>query len=120
MSKIEVHHSLVVARKVVSALEKIIPSKIAKDCRIKSWSNCREQGLCLEQFFTVNGTLDGRKVVFAENRNSDEIVVIHGDNYDFDIQTNQPNDEVWSKNHKFFKPGDYNGVAKYILGIISA
>lgn len=116
MSKIEVHPSLVVARKVVRELEKIIPKNIANNCRIASWSNCREQGLCIECF---SGLTDfSKKVCIAECRNSDSILVVHGTNYDFDMQTNQPSEEIYQKNRRYFDYQHFKDAAKHILTIL--
>jgi len=35
--------------------------------------------------------------VFAESRNSDQIVVVAGRWHDFDNQTNQPSESLWQK-----------------------
>ena len=111
MSKIKAHPSLVVARKVVGALEKIVPKDIAKDCIVRSWSNCREQGLSIEHWQGI----DTHKAVVSEARSSDDILVVTGSNYDFDFQTNQPTDEAWEKNRRYFKYESYGEVAKHIL-----
>ena len=114
MSKIPIADSLVVARKVVRALEKIIPKELAKDCRVESWSNCREQGLCIKRW-SRDGGFD-RRVVVAEARSSDSILVVTGTYCDFDMQTNQPSDEAWH-NRQYFDCGEYELAAKYILKI---
>ena len=118
MSKIDVHPSLVVARKIVLAIEKILPKDIAKTLTLKSWSNGREQGLCLRSHAV--GVLDtASAIVFAEARSSDSIIIVHGNAFiDFDPQTNQPNEETWEKNRKYFKCGEYSKAAKYILGLL--
>lgn len=128
MSKIEVHHSLVVARNVVKALEKILPKEIAKDCRITSWSNGREQGLCITYWFSPIAINHSKKVVFVDNhskkvvfarcRISDSILVVYGTTSDFDHQTNQPSEEVYQKNRIYFNCGDYIGAAKFIKSIL--
>jgi len=116
MSKIPVHHSLRVARKVISEVEKIIPRAIAKECYIESWSNCREQGLCIS-CFPIKSSFS-RKVCVAECRNSDEILVIHGTTYDFDHQTNQPSEAIWETNRKYFRYNDYKGASEHIVKVL--
>jgi hypothetical protein len=116
MAKIEIHPSLLVAHKVVSALEKILPKSIAKDLTIKSWSNCREQGLCLERRGSV-GKIAIDKIVFSEARNSDEILVVYGFYSDFDMQTNQPTDERWGF-RKYFKYNNYSETAEFIANLL--
>ena len=114
MSRIEITNSLKVAHKVVKELEKIIPAKLARQCRVSSWANCREQGLCIEHYpETTNPYLS---ICIAESRNSDEILVVHGHN--FDIQTNQPNDEAWDKNCKYFSYNEHSEAAEHILKLI--
>jgi hypothetical protein len=119
MSKIYVHPSLTVARKVVSALEKILPKNIAKNLILKSWSNGREQGLCLK-YTKVDSisVLSSKMIVFSEARSSDQILVMAGDASDFDFQTNQPNDEIWEKYRSYFKSGEYSVAARYILNLL--
>lgn len=118
MSKIEVHTSLQVAHKVLRAVEKIIPKNIAKDSRIESWSNGREQGLCLENFSRSANGSDIRKIVFAEARSSDNILVVHGSNYEFDFRTNQPSEKVWENNRRYFQYNQHTEVAKYIVNLL--
>jgi len=116
MAKIEIHSSLLVAHKAVSALEKILPKSIAKDLVIKSWSNGREQGLCLERSGSVEKiAID--KIVFSEARNSDEILIVYGSRSDFDFQTNQPNDEIW-ESRMYFNRNDYSKAAEYIANLL--
>ena len=116
MSKIEVHNSLIVARKVIRALEKIIPRTIAKECSLESWSNGREQGLCL-RYYPVDSFLT-KKFCISECRNSDSILVVHGSNNDFDLQTNQPSEEIYQKNRKYFDYQHFDEVARHILNIL--
>jgi hypothetical protein len=118
MSKIEVHESLQVAHKVLRAIEKIMPKRLAGDCRVESWSNGREQGLCLENYSSSQNGILARKIVFAEDRASDDILVVNGSNYDFDVQTNQPSDETWKKNRRYFKYDQHAEVAEYIVKLL--
>jgi len=119
MSKIGVHYSLIVAKKVVRELEKILPEKIANDCLLESWSNGREQGLCIEYAPTFNGTniSNWKSVVIAQQRNRDDILIVHGLYKDFDTQTNQPNDEVW-KDRVHFQYDGAKLAAKYIANVL--
>jgi hypothetical protein len=119
MSKIPVHHSLMVAHKVIKEVEKIIPKEIAKECSLESWSNCREQGICIS-YYPLKGFSFSHKVCIAECRNSDEILVIHGTTDDFDNQTNQPTEETYQKNRKYFRYNDSIGAAKYIVEVLKA
>ena len=58
------------------------------------------------------------KFCISECRNSDSIIVIHGTSYDFNNQTNQPNENIWKTNHNSFNPEKYTEAAKHILSII--
>jgi len=91
---LEKHYSLVHADKVID----LIQERLDSDYRIsiRAWSNGREQGYHLESF-------DGNKraCVFAQQRNSDQLLVVCGIHTEFDIQTNQPTDGVWEHRQVF-------------------
>lgn len=72
---------------------------------IKSFSNGREQGLCITNY--------PRTACVAENRNSDEIVVYYGNSSDFDITTNLPSEKVYEE-AEYFGNGDFEAAAKFI------
>lgn len=76
---------------------------------VEAWSNCREQG------FMVRNRL--KSAVFAEQRNSDDTVVIVGPMAAFDVSTNMPNEDLWnnSEHHKNFSYGQESEAAKFIL-----
>lgn len=59
------------------------------EINLSHWSNGREQGFYLCDY------VSGRALVFAQQRNSDQIVIIRGDALDFDITTHQPKDALW-------------------------
>ena len=107
--KISMVWSLQVAHNVVDCIN--LPKKMADQVSIQSWSNGREQGLCVSTYF--GGSDNWRKFCIAECRNSDNIVVNYGPSNNFDVTSNQPNEEVY-KNSKYFKCGDYKGAAKFI------
>ena len=119
MSKIPVHYSLVVARKVVRRLEKILPEEIANNCTIESWSNGREQGLCVS---FINGIVarDWKSILIAQQRCSDNILIIYGNGKDFDISTNGPSERIWNNpdNRIEFHYDEVKEAAKYILDIL--
>jgi len=104
--KIPVHYSLKVARKIADRIN--LPKQIANECVLESWSNCREQGLSILRFYPVS-----RKVVFAQQRNSDEIVIAYGHSSKFDNQSNMPSDEVW-KDNICFKHNEIDKAVKFI------
>ena len=74
---------------------------------VESYANCREQGFALASCYD-------RKVVFSENRNSDDIVVYTGDCMTFEFNSNIPNEEAW-ENRKFFKPDQVEKAARFIV-----
>ena len=109
--RIRYTQSLQVAHKVRLALDKIVPAEMAKKMWIESWANCREQGLCFNY---------GRfKAVTSECRNSDSIIVIVGNDMDFNMQTNQPSEKIWKEARTFFHPGEYEKAAQHILDYFS-
>lgn len=114
--KIPLHYSLKVARSVVSKID--LPKNIAKHCTVDSWANCREQGLCISA--NVGNLNDWKKFVIAQQRNSDDILIVEGNYKMFDMQTNQPNDEVWEKGRAHFKYDQITNAVKFIENQIMA
>jgi len=107
--KIPICSSLKVARKVVSKID--LPKEIARNCILESWSNGREQGLCIQN---ANGHPESwQKILIAEQRNSDDILVVFGPCIDFDITTNHPSDEVW-KGRMNFRYDEFDKAAQFI------
>jgi hypothetical protein len=82
---------------------------------VQAYSNCREQGLHLNMCF-VKGIKFGkeRAVSFAENRNSDDIVVLYGAKDQFDDHGLLIGDDVWRKQRKFFGYGEHEKAGKFI------
>jgi len=128
--KIQYHNSLNVAHKVIKSLNKLVestkfhrnstvnpqynyykPTFLAKEISLGSWSNGREQGLCLK--LTIGPPSAWISFNMAENRNSDDIVIIKDVCGSIDNQTNQPSEEAW-KNRKYFGYGKYDEAAEYI------
>jgi len=108
--KIPLHYSLKVARQVVGKID--LPRNIAKHCTVDSWSNCREQGLCIKVNIG-NKIEDWKSICIAQQRNSDDILIIVGNGRHFDIQTNQPNDEIW-KGRTHFRYDEITKAVKFI------
>jgi len=114
MPKIRYTQGILVARKVLACLEKKITKQQAKGSYLDSWSNCREQGHCLH-YWNAKDSCFQRLALIAEHRSSDCILVILGPSREFDMQTNQPSEELYYATRKLFNCGDYKGAAKYIL-----
>lgn len=114
--KIPVHYSLKVARKIASKID--LPKEIARNCTIKSWSNCREQGLSISRFCGISIS---PQVVFAQQRNSDDIMVISGTVSDFDPSTNQPREDVWKREGAMvhFAHNEIDKAAKHIEKVLT-
>jgi len=95
------HYSLRHADKILDKLFGILGySDDRADIIVQSWSNGREQGYYLQLFRTNIG------ICFAQQRNSDAMIVIHGNLMDFDITTNMPaTREVWDR-QKCFEDDD--------------
>ena len=93
--RIPLHYSLKVAHDVVKKID--LPKEIAGHCTVASWSNCREQGLCID---CSDGPIESwLKICIAQHRSSDNIVIIYGSYRNFDISTNSPNEAVWRNNN---------------------
>lgn len=107
---------------------------------VHSYANCREQGLHLHVSF---GGLSGVAFSFAENRNSDDIVVYWGpiwkkkkdvepttesntlgkafDNYEpepFNNQTNIPSEETYRNRRAFFPWKREDQAAAFIVQVV--
>ncbi len=74
---------------------------------VEPYLNGRENGYALHPF------LGKVKVVFSENRNSDNIVVYVGGINSFTMGGNVPDDDAY-KERWMTDPDDYFGAAKYI------
>lgn len=109
------HYSLVHATKVLKLIRKKL--KGAKcDITVECWANCREQGFYLRR--NESSDSDTRlALVFAQQRNSDSIVVVYGTPMNFDITTNAPDEEVWEKNRKNIATDEE--ATKYIVDLLA-
>jgi len=107
--KIPVHYSLKLARAVVAKID--LPKEVAKNCTVESWSNGSEQGLCIKKYDFSGAGDKGKHIVVAQQRSSEQILIVAGPSRDFDFQTNQPSDDIWYKDgaRTHF---DYNDVEK--------
>jgi hypothetical protein len=114
--KIETHYSLIVADKVIKHLDKLLENidcndNITKHC----WSNGREQGYSLHLYMGIKNNF-----IFniAQQRSSDGILIIYGNMLDFNITTNQPNDNIWVNNRKDFSYNEILQAAEFICDMI--
>lgn len=110
--KIRPYPSLKVAQKVINKIN--LPEDIVKNCYYESWANGREQGLCISIYkpSTNNGKVRNKKICVAENRNSDAILVVAENEYNFHSVNNQPNDIAWKNGRKGFDT--INEAVKFI------
>ena len=111
--KIKECPSLRLARQVVNLIQ--LPSRIAKECSIESWSNCREQGLHVSRYGGVNLR---RAVNVSEARSSDQIFVCYGDSREFNHQTHQESEAIWQHQKKYFDRDARFEAAKWIAGYL--
>jgi len=97
------------SEKMVKMLRKRLATKSGY---LYPWCNGREQGFHL--------VCDGLAVCFAENRNSDHIVVYAGESgcVNFDITTYQPSEDLW-KNRQLFdnEPLAVKFIAEFLSGV---
>lgn len=110
--KIPVHYSLKVARQVVSKID--LPKEIAENCEVKSYSNGREQGLFIYRFgFDCT---QAQALTVAQQRSSDEILVVIGAGIDFDVATNSPSEKLWERDgsKNYFRYDEVDKAAKFI------
>jgi hypothetical protein len=86
------------------------------DVMVNTYSNCREQGFFVISYLgNVGADINGRRAVsFAENRNSDDIIVQYGVWGDFDDYGVFKSEDKYNRCKKYFKYGDSEGAAKFI------
>lgn len=111
--KIPVHYSLKVASEVVNKIS--IPKEIKDSVTLESWSNGREQGLCIS--VSLGNIEQWKHICVAQQRSSDDIIVISGPYNEFDITTNIPSDRVFS-NRVCFRYDEQDKAAEYIYKVI--
>lgn len=99
------------AEEVLKVLKKKLPktSKNSDGICYQPFQNGREHG------FSIRNLDTRMQVCFAENRNSDDIVVYYGETYKtFDINNLPQTDEDWARK-KYFEPEAYEKAAEFIL-----
>jgi hypothetical protein len=104
-----------VARKVLTQVQKIgVTPELAKQCDIQAYANGREQGFHI-RICTKEGIWG---VSFSEYRRSDSIVVYSSrKSAVFSMQGNCPDEDTYNQ-ARFFKPGEYEKAAKFIVKFI--
>lgn len=114
-TKIETHYSLLVAHEVLKALRRLASERERQfgepRYTVCSWSNGREQGLCIQGF-------PNRTVAWAQQRSSDQIVVYSCAYQDVDVTTNLPTTPKGWDGRKEFDPEALDEAAQYILSEI--
>jgi len=116
------HYSLKVAEAIYLMVEQeltnrcVVKSNVEDGIVVSAWSNCREQGYHLR----VMGNIPDLCINFAQQRNSNNILVIVGTNSDFDSQTNQPSDELWERAGatKYFQFYEREKAAIFIADLV--
>jgi len=106
--KIPYHYSLEVAHQIVDKIN--IPKEVGNYVTLESWSNCREQGLCIS--VALGKIKQWKKICVAQQRSSDSILIIAGNSMEFD-NNNQPSEEIWPSRITF-SYNEQNKAAKYI------
>ena len=103
------------ATAVALELEKLFKASRKKYDHITpaEYENGREHG-----FFLHNEKTDNA-VSWAENRNSDNIVVYPASIFDFDANGCLTADETYFRVRKYFRCGEYTKVAKFIFKFIT-
>ena len=105
------HNSLKVARKVLNAVSRKTPKEANRVFTVKTLHNGREQGYALHYFLPLDGKM--RAISFAENRNSDNIVVYHGEHGCDGI----PTDETF-RAANYFDPDRMDLAVRHILACV--
>jgi len=81
------------------------------DLWLEAYCNGREQGYCL---WNLSPGTSGKKVCFAEYRNSDSIVVYSGETSEFSMQGNVPTDKNYERKN-FFEFNRHYQAAEFIV-----
>jgi len=111
--KIVKHYSIQHSDKVLNLVKTILKRiKHKEEITLQSWANGREQGYQLRFFNLLEGSFEIFCVNFAQQRNSDLMLVIPGMHTEFDPQNNHPNDDAWNRRKEF--NNDYD-AAKFIV-----
>lgn len=80
---------------------------------VEAYVNCREQGFSIKNYFKGD-----KQVSFAENRNSDDIVVYFGDRIDFSMQGNVPSEKAYG-NRRYFACHNVKEAAEVIYDYLN-
>lgn len=88
--RFEKHYSLLHSEKVLKLVRKNLKGSDV-NVTIRAWSNGREQGFNLSR----NEPRPSGDLVFAQQRNSDAVLIVMGPSEEFDIQTHQPSEKLW-------------------------
>ena len=115
--RITKHYSLAHADKVLALVKHLVKDKATTtgDLIQEAWANCREQGYALTAYST--NIVCCPKLVFAQSRGSEQVVVVFGFIGEFDHQTNQPNELVWKSRKEFnddCKAAEF--IVKFLVG----
>ena len=110
MITIEKHYSLIHADRVLTMVRFILGKEEGKaKVGLEVWANGREQGYCLSIHKMPSGVI---KLVFAQHRSSESILVICSLDDHFDSISNNPNEAAWKRAKSFESDRD---AAKYIV-----
>ena len=102
---------------VALAVLKAIPMK-AKDVNVRTYSNCREQGFFLVSYHKSQPCLNRRAVSFAENRNSDDIIVQYAIENDFN-EYGVISEGLYYKAKRHFNVGEFEEAGKFVAQWLS-
>lgn len=109
---IKYNDSMIVAKQVLNSINKHIPKYLIKQCTIEAYSNGREQGYCI--LYYSKSTDNSYKICFSQNRNSDDIVIYTGKNFNFNMTGNIPSQIIY-KSAIYFGYDEINWASRYII-----
>lgn len=115
--KLTKHYSLKHSDKVLKLVKQNLPKDGQSEIVVQAWSNGREQGYHLSHRIIGNRSYNVFGINFAQQRNSDSILVIYGSIKDFDIQTNHPYETIWKDRKEFSNDAD---AANFIIETLLA
>lgn len=95
-----------------------IPRDLRDDVDVKLYVNGREEGFCI-RYFSDNEFADFRYIMFAEHRNSDDIVVYVDEDHGISPDNGMiPSDKAYDT-AKFFRPSEAGIAGLFISETIA-
>lgn len=111
------HDSLKHADKVLTFVRSLARGMTMK-FDLEVWSNGRMQGYFMKR--SVGEPGEWPALVWSEYKTSDQTIVVYGTYLQFDVQTHQPQEKLWTPaNQRFFYPDKDVDAAEFIVDYLA-